>query len=575
MAALLHDVGKTVVPRRVLDKPTALTDEEAALVARCRRVGWDVVRHKMANPQVLEIVSQAGTWFDGTRGRMTSSVRDLPLGSRMLAIVDAFDAMTSNHAYRPALSRDLAYEELLRCAGSQFDPELARHFTKHDVFDPQLMHEVVNETQRVNLSEWLLPDDVCHDAPNRAARGRPAPRHSRRAAISVQPVGSPARCGDLHRSRTADYVLESRCSPHDRPVGGAGATTARGAPPSSICAMDAACGSATTIARYATCFRPANPGSGSSSARGPSGRHLTVGVQVAAVPGPNGRPLGAALIMRDLSPEESLRDHCHTLQRQVTIDALTGVANRSAFDRAHEHCVAQHKQSGAPYSLILCDIDHFKLVNDTFGHPAGDEALRRFARILESQCRKSDLVARYGGEEFAILCPDCSLPAARSRAEAVRQFLAKAEQSRLGGRRLTASFGVTSLLPGETAAEVLNRSDRALYEAKLSGRNCVVALFPPGESSADDIVSSGAVDRGANRTNPDRTASADSGAVDARRGQTQRLHRRHPGRSVIDRGPLGAAAHRWIVASSPATPVGSQAPLPDARAVGRKLGASR
>ncbi len=498
LAALLHDVGKIVVPRSVLEKPTALSEEEAALVARCRRVGWDVVRHKIANPQVLEIVSQAGSWFDGWRGRGQASGRDLPLGSRVLAIVDAFDAMTSNQAYRPALSRDLACEELLRCAGTQFDPELVRHFIEHRAFDPQSMREVVDERRLGRLNEWLLPDGLCLDAPQFDSLSSAPASAARLEAVDSQPFQTSL----FEFLRDAVIFIDSQLritywSPGAVRITGLAAAQAQQLHwrPALLDLRD---GAGTRLreddcpARYV--LSTGKPWQRRLLARGAAGRRLTVDVQVAQVAGPGGEPQGATLILRDLSPEELLRDHCQTLQRQVTTDALTGVANRAEFDRAHEHCVEQQHRHDTPYSLIFCDIDHFKSVNDNYGHPAGDEVLRRFARILESQCRDTDLVARYGGEEFAILCPDCALPAARSRAENMRQLVARTEHTVLGGRAVTASFGVTSLLDGESATQMTERTDRTLYDAKRGGRNCVIAVSPPGVSSSENQPSSGTVD---------------------------------------------------------------------------------
>ncbi|MBX9791246.1 MAG: diguanylate cyclase [Pirellulales bacterium] len=498
LAALLHDVGKIVVPRRVLEKPAALTEEEAALVARCRRVGWDVVRHKIANPQVLEIASQAGAWFDGSRGARAPAGRDLPLGSRVLAIVDAFDAMTSNQAYRPALSRDQACDELLRCAGTQFDPELVRHFIDHRAFDPQLIREAVDERRLSRLNEWLLPDGLCRDAPQFDA-----------AAVAPAP-SAPRDVLDLQLFQSSlfeflrDAVIFVDCqlwiaywSPGAVRLTGLSAAQAQQLRwrPALLDLRD----NRGTRLREDDCpvrsvLSTGKPWQRRLLARGPAGRRLAVDVQVAQVTGAGGDPQGVTIILRDLSPEEQLRDHCQTLQRQVTVDALTGVANRAEFDRAHERCLEQHQAVATPYSLILCDIDHFKSINDNHGHPAGDEVLRRFARLLESQCRDTDLIARYGGEEFAILCPDCALPAARARAENIRQLVARTEHTVLGDRAATASFGVTSLADGESATQMLERADRALYDAKRGGRNCVVAVYPPGVAPSDDDAQQGPVD---------------------------------------------------------------------------------
>ena len=129
---------------------------------------------------------------------------------------------------------------------------------------------------------------------------------------------------------------------------------------------------------------------------------------------------GAILLLHDASSETSLEQRCQSLHEKATRDPLTQVANRAEFDRVHELFVEAHQQQQVPCSLIMCDLDHFKSVNDTYGHQAGDEAIKSLATLLKGACRPGDLVARYGGEEFVMLCADCDNAAAARRAEQVR-----------------------------------------------------------------------------------------------------------------------------------------------------------
>jgi diguanylate cyclase (GGDEF)-like protein len=124
----------------------------------------------------------------------------------------------------------------------------------------------------------------------------------------------------------------------------------------------------------------------------------------------------------------------------------------------------------------MSDLDHFKSINDTHGHQAGDKAIITFASLLKTMCRSGDLVARYGGEEFAILCADCTNAAAARKAEAIRKALSEVKQQNLGNQAITASFGVTELQTGDTPETMLRRADRALLQAKDQGRNQVVQL---------------------------------------------------------------------------------------------------
>lgn len=163
------------------------------------------------------------------------------------------------------------------------------------------------------------------------------------------------------------------------------------------------------------------------------------------------------------------------LRTQANRDFLTGLHNRRSFMAGLERELARSLRNGQAATVALLDIDHFKHVNDTFGHPAGDRVLREFAGILEEECRQSDLIARIGGEEFAVLLPDSDLCSARSWADRVRKKIAEA---RFDGDRtlsLTASIGIT-VIDGTIAEPdaIMASVDHALYEAKELGRNRIV-----------------------------------------------------------------------------------------------------
>jgi diguanylate cyclase (GGDEF)-like protein len=157
-------------------------------------------------------------------------------------------------------------------------------------------------------------------------------------------------------------------------------------------------------------------------------------------------------------------------------DALTSLANRRALETYGPRLIAQSHEAGRPASVILCDIDHFKQINDIHGHPAGDTVLQKTANALSSQVRKSDLVARYGGEEFIIILPGSPLAPALRLAErmraAVEEETVKHEDLEL---RRTASFGVATAFPEEPLSlpELVKRADANLYRAKRDGRNQV------------------------------------------------------------------------------------------------------
>ena len=167
----------------------------------------------------------------------------------------------------------------------------------------------------------------------------------------------------------------------------------------------------------------------------------------------------------DITTEEALRD------------PLTGAFNRLAYDRRAALEVARWQSDGGALSMIICDIDHFKRINDQFGHAAGDRVLKEVVRLLQQQLRSSDFVGRYGGEEFVVLLSGAGEQAAIQIADKLRRSI-KAAPFRSRGDRVpvTISCGVGSFTADDTLERVFERTDAALYEAKVQGRDrCVFA----------------------------------------------------------------------------------------------------
>lgn len=176
---------------------------------------------------------------------------------------------------------------------------------------------------------------------------------------------------------------------------------------------------------------------------------------------------------------ERLREEVRRARHDATVDALTGLANRRAFDQQLAAClVAPHDAVGP--CLLVGDIDHFKSINDTWGHGFGDHVLRAVAEVLRTLAPGDCLVARVGGEEFALLLPAALLSDAQALAEKIRQRIGAARIRRQGSdetvARVTLSLGVVLHQPSETAHALVERADRALYAAKAAGRDRVVTL---------------------------------------------------------------------------------------------------
>ena len=470
VAALLHDIGMIGVPDHILQKPGALDHDEKAVMDRSRKHGLEILRGGCGSSQVLEIVENIGAWYDGRQSELSASGSRIPLGARMIAIVEAFDAMTTDLVYRPACSRERAIGELFECAGTQFDPELVTQFSEFCSEDQTIVRgEAARrwlgtlDWQRANscwefggktrssvepaleaifqskLLETMYDAVVFIDAASRIILwNRGAERLTGITSASIEgQLWHPVLLGISDESGTA--LDEADC------------------PISAVIR----CG-VQSLRRLTILGRRQQP----------------VAVDSHAIPviDQKGVTHGAVLVFHDASPETSLEQRCQKLHEKATMDPMTQVANRAEFDRVLAMFIAAHREQRVPCGMLMCDLDRFKLVNDTYGHQAGDDVIKSLATLLKSFSQPGDLVARYGGEEFVVLCADCDNASAAGRAQQICRAFGQISQPKMNGRAETVSIGVTEVQPGDTPETMLRRADRALLMAKARGRNTVVQL---------------------------------------------------------------------------------------------------
>jgi diguanylate cyclase len=190
-----------------------------------------------------------------------------------------------------------------------------------------------------------------------------------------------------------------------------------------------------------------------------------------------GRSECSCIRMRESADRiENLERDLESALREAALDGLTGIANRRSFEQMLRRLAGETMNSGKDLSLLMVDIDHFKRVNDTWGHQTGDRVICHVAACLRQSVRGEDVVARYGGEEFAVLLPHTDLSSAATVGENIRALLTR-EPLRLEVTppmaAITVSIGASAYDPGEPLAEWVARADEALYHAKVEGRNCV------------------------------------------------------------------------------------------------------
>ncbi|QDU88272.1 putative diguanylate cyclase YdaM [Pirellulimonas nuda] len=468
-AALLHDIGKIGVPDAVMLKPGRLNDDEYEIISRHPDLASHVLMAAGAPQGVIDTLLEMSQWFDGSNRPIDGRGAPPSVTARMLAIADAFDSMTTDHIYRPAKTRDAALAELLKHSGTQFDPDLVRSFTEHFAQDQSALREEVGR-------RWLSALTP-HESP--------VGWHPEEAIVG--PLNSdPTTARSAFEQSLIDNMHDGVIFVDSQlriTLWNTGMQRLAGVDPSAAIGqllrptlLDMAEASGRRMADDECPVTAAIRGGVQDIRRvsilGRSGKHVYVDLHVVPVR----QPAGAAIMLRDVSSEQSLEARCLALHVEMTKDPMTQVANRAEFDRMLEQFIETHLASGLACSLVMADIDRFKLINDTHGHQAGDTAIIAFANLLKTLCRSGDLVARYGGEEFVVLCADCGLNAAARRAELMRKKLAAMVHECLGNQPFTASFGVTELQAGDTPETLIRRADRGLLMAKEQGRNQVVQL---------------------------------------------------------------------------------------------------
>jgi diguanylate cyclase (GGDEF)-like protein len=188
-----------------------------------------------------------------------------------------------------------------------------------------------------------------------------------------------------------------------------------------------------------------------------------------------------------------VRDALAQATSRSETDALSGLFNRGGFQHHAELSLRDAARRHLPVALAIADLDHFKAINDGFGHACGDRVIERFAALLRQTAGDNPVAGRIGGEEFAVLLPGTNLAAARLFAEGARSAFGSLPIDGLPpDHRCTASFGVTELLPGDGIAELMQRADRALYAAKQGGRDQVRVAI----ESAAELIGNGSSGRG-------------------------------------------------------------------------------
>jgi cyclic di-GMP phosphodiesterase len=489
--ALLHDIGKIGIPDSILLKSGKLTQQETEIMQAHFQVSVDLLNGIGFLAPAAEIVQTHHERFDGTGYPRGLVGENIPLGARIFSVADTFDAITSDRPYRQAKPFAAACQVISAESGKQFDPKVVDTFLSipAETWD-KIKNEVAllrvgfrrasTSKQSVPLelrnSSFAEPDEVLANERN-GPKVVPRPRDSRKVLIAQSdPVSrrilESCMLGwgyEVVSASDGESALE--------------ALVQEGAPKLAILDWEMARIDGLGVVRNLR-KRASNEAYTYSILLTSKGRKEDVidGLEAGAddyLTKPfHVQELQARIRTgwRIIELQDQLIRSKDALRVQATHDPLTGILNRLGLMNIFLREMARAARRRSWISALMIDIDHFKLINDRYGHLTGDLVLSKVAGRISATVRGYDAIGRYGGEEFMVVLPDCNLPTAVERAEKLRQLVETDPiQTSDGSISVTISVGAAAHRGDQLADHIslLDAADQALYRAKADGRNCV------------------------------------------------------------------------------------------------------
>ena len=470
-AALLHDIGNMAVPEHILAKPDALTPEEFERVKIHTRVGANILRRVPFTGPVADLVFSHHERWDGLGYPAGTSGNDIPIGARILAIADCFSTLQAHRPYRAARSEEDAITLLREFAGTSFDPTLVELFIDR-------LHSVPAPVEAETDSSWSDPQPL-------ALRDIAGAHHEEQTLYEIaQALGSRLGVSEamaLIRDKVSRLVPFTTCALFlgDDETGfvcrwadGPGTEALLKWPPK-------------TWSEISLRLPPCADGRGAHGdelhALLPCplnfegrlmGGLVIYHTATAGFTDEHRRVLGrvseqaAAVIMNSTRFEQTEQDS-HT-------DPLTGMANRRSLDRQFEAGLTRVRPGEGNIAVVVLDLDRLKEINDTYGHEAGDRALRAVGTVLRSLVRHNDICARFAGDEFIVVMFDCTTERQARRVAELQQAVAAHPFEPRPGVRLSLSISAgAARFPddGRTFEELLAAGDERMYHDKAGRRS--------------------------------------------------------------------------------------------------------
>jgi len=500
IAALLHDIGKLAVPEHILSKPGPLTADERKKMQLHAQIGAEIVSAVPFPCPVAPLIRSHHERWDGKGYPSGLRGEQIPVGARILSVVDFFDALTSGRPYRPALSTDAALGMLRAEAGKAFDPAIVARFTE--------VLPVLTPPTNDRFDRRML----------RAASTSAGPQVSNTGGRA-----SADAFAEIASANRENYALYEIAQSMGRSMSLAETMTLVSGKlsalvPFSLCALfvrrgdeDLRCRFA--IGRHADLLENVSIGEGSGLSgwvarhRRPLVNGLPIAEFKAAGMSAAGIQLQSALICpltvgdevigtialyHDVA-ESYTDDHRRVLdqvahqaasvvhnallfertEEQALKDPLTGLANSRALQFQAARELARARRTSSPFSVILLDLDDFKIINDSYGHLAGDRALQAVGKVLQESTRSYDTCIRYGGDEFVVLLSACGRAEAEERRRRLQVAVSAISLRADDGREIALKVSAgASVFPedGDTYERLLARADRRMYRNKAESK---------------------------------------------------------------------------------------------------------
>ncbi len=481
VAALLHDIGKIGIPDHILYKPGQFTGDETSLMALSTEIANDILQICHVNPNLRQAIIESRMHYSFLEDQTRELGQEISLAGRLLAVADVYESLSRDQVFRKAFTHLEIIDYLNEQAGKQFDPNMVTALTRW--LKPDILSQIRSGSNQNNsagnqseLEGTLAIASLCNVFTDlysleSSFDGILITDENREIVLISRGVQS------LYGHKEQEPVPVS-WSPELFPIADPFEEKfPEGAYP------------------YEQVEKTKRSSSLNVKLPGSAGKWLDVELQSLPLINFNNQFQGIAEFCKYKNHSQQQSTQYRELALQASRDALTGVANRGELENQLSMIMEKFKADtqGSIFSVIYLDIDHFKNINDTYGHAAGDEVLIKLARLLQREAYSSEFVARYGGEEFVIICPDLQLMQAAGRAERFRLEVAKLKFESVPSLSITSSFGVAVSEADDSLGSLLKRADKALYQSKREGRNRTTALereeiesSKPGKKGKDD-----------------------------------------------------------------------------------------